>query len=396
MDLFEFFQSADISNLTHCPSIHQFYEFLNNQAKPLVEKLTNMKFTHITATCSMYTRGDYLLVHDDLLSNRRIAFVYYLSPWENVKEWSDEMGGSLEIFETNSDDLPQFPVVKKISPKDNQFVFFKVGRKSFHQVGEVTCTDYPRITINGWFYGDEEHIEHPLDKLTSPDTSLSIKNPLKQPSLSLINENYLSSISKAEIQLQIEDNSEIKLEKFFSEDFVQRILEEIKAANNWKVKGPAISQYYEYLDLTNLESSSSLSKFVNIFKSAEFIKLLHEYTELDIYGPKAKAPQLSLELQKWSSGCYSILGDIGSNEDALDLLFYFNEADNVANVTYINNEDIGETDDEDSILLTVESCANAMNIVYRTSQQIRFVKYISKNKPLPDGPVFILSASYKE
>lgn len=127
MDLFEFFQSTDISNLKHCPSIYQFYEFLKNEAKPLVERLTQQKFTNLTATCSMYTRGDYLLVHDDLLSNRRIAFVYYISPWEDAKEWSEEMGGSLEIFETDENDLPQFPVVRKINPKDNQFVFFKVS-----------------------------------------------------------------------------------------------------------------------------------------------------------------------------------------------------------------------------------------------------------------------------
>lgn len=207
----------------------------------------------------------------------------------------------------------------------------------------------------------------------------------------------MSTSSKAEIQSQIEDNSEIKLGKFFSEELVSEVLNELKSVESWKVKGPAISQHYEYLDLTNLDNSSSLTKFVDIFKSKEFIKLLHEYTELDIYGPKTKSPQLILELQKWSTGCYSILGDIGSNEDALDLLFYFNEADNVGNVTYINNEDAEEIEDEeDSILLMVEPCANAMNIVYRTSQQIRFVKYISKNKPLPDGPVFILSASYKE
>ncbi|KAL5277280.1 OGFOD1 family protein [Megaselia abdita] len=395
MDLFEFFQSTDISNLNHCPGIYQFYNFLKNEAKPLVEKLTNMKFTRLTATCSMYTRGDYLLVHDDLLSNRRIAFVYYISPWDNAKEWSDEMGGSLEIFGTDENDLPQFPVLRKINPKDNQFVFFKVGRKSFHQVGEVTCTDHPRITINGWFYGDEDHPENPLDKLTNDDLSLSIKKPSINSNLKIINENYLSKDSKIEIQSQIEDNSEIKLDKFFSEDFAKEVLKELKTLDTWKVKGPAISQYYEYLDLTNLENSSSLRKFIDIFKSEEFIKLLHEYTELDIYGPKSKSPKLTLELQKWSSGCYSILGDIGSNEDALDLIFYFNEAENVGNVTYINNED-EEIDDEESVLLTVEPSANSMNIVYRTSQQIRFVKYISKNKPLPDGPVFIMSASYKE
>uniref|UniRef100_T1GLH5 Fe2OG dioxygenase domain-containing protein n=1 Tax=Megaselia scalaris TaxID=36166 RepID=T1GLH5_MEGSC len=233
MDLFEFFQSTDISNLKHCPSIYKFYEFLSTKAKPLVEKLTNMKFSNLTATCSMYTRGDYLLVHDDLLSNRRIAFVYYISPWESAKEWSEEMGGALEIFETDDNDLPQFPVVRKITPKDNQFVFFKVGRKSFHQVGEVTCTDYPRITINGWFYGDDDHPENPLDKLTS-DFSISIKKPIKNCSLEIVNKNFLSASAKQEIQSQIEDNSEIKLGNFFSEEFIRKVFKELREVKSWK------------------------------------------------------------------------------------------------------------------------------------------------------------------
>lgn len=43
-----------------------------------------------------YSCGDFLLCHDDRLSNRRIAFVYNLT-----EDWRPEEGGALEILETD-------------------------------------------------------------------------------------------------------------------------------------------------------------------------------------------------------------------------------------------------------------------------------------------------------
>lgn len=35
----------------------------------------------MSASCSLYGPGDHLLVHDDRLGDRRVAFILYLSPW---------------------------------------------------------------------------------------------------------------------------------------------------------------------------------------------------------------------------------------------------------------------------------------------------------------------------
>ena len=39
--------------------------------------------------------ADHLLCHDDLLENRRIAYVYYITP----HGWSEADGGSLDIID---------------------------------------------------------------------------------------------------------------------------------------------------------------------------------------------------------------------------------------------------------------------------------------------------------
>ena len=43
-----------------------------------------------------YTRGDYLLCHDDELEGRRVAFIYYMVP----EDWSQQDGGGLQLFST--------------------------------------------------------------------------------------------------------------------------------------------------------------------------------------------------------------------------------------------------------------------------------------------------------
>ena len=45
-----------------------------------------------------YSRGDYLLCHDDELEGRRIAFILYLVP----EDWGPADGGGLQLFSTGN------------------------------------------------------------------------------------------------------------------------------------------------------------------------------------------------------------------------------------------------------------------------------------------------------
>ncbi|XP_063707271.1 prolyl 3-hydroxylase sudestada1-like isoform X2 [Culicoides brevitarsis] len=405
MDLYEFYQSTDLVNFESQPAMRMFYAHLRDTVMPWMEKLTGIKLSHISASCSMYNAGDYLLVHDDLMTDRRVAFVYYISPWKGAEKWTSEMGGALELFE-NREKEPLFPVKKRIPPTNNQFVFFRVGSDSFHQVGEVTNFDFPRLTINGWFHGpsaDDEtatkipqidlHYTTPHEK-TTDDALYELVNPI-----------YLKTEYKEDIHKQIEENSEASLEEFLDEDFYDQILTQIQQipADSWQLQGPANVRNYEVLTL-NEKTPSIVAKFMEIFQSKAFFKLLHEYTELDLHGANVAEPKCSVELQRWTRGCYTVLGDPSQYADCtLDLIFYINAYPQVGVVTYLSPEEdslddeAGEEEEEiDPILLTIHPKDNALNLVYRNEGITKFTKYVSKNCLKEGKYSYILVCRYKE
>ncbi|XP_075148143.1 prolyl 3-hydroxylase sud1 isoform X1 [Haematobia irritans] len=425
MDLYEFYQSTDLSNMVECRFLANFLQMLRRSVRPWLEKVTNLKLDYVSASCSMYTCGDYLLVHDDLLKDRQVAFIYYLSPWESNEEWTEEHGGCLEIFSSDEKCLPRFPVQRKISPKNNQFAFFKVGSKSFHQVGEVTTFDYPRLTINGWFHGASN--EDLIADALRPFSKLKFKPPVEATTECtvnrLLNEVYLKPTTKRSIQKRIEDNSEICLYEFFRREIFEEALKQLLNDDTlkWSRKGPANAQNFEILDLST--TSKTLAQIMELFSNKEMFSLLRDYTDLDLSGDNASNPMYTIEIQRWSHGDYTVLGDGAMCEDnTLDLIYYLNASEGAAVITYLSPDtdagasnaypsqkpgadDLSDTDslegegfddDDESILLTISPVDNALNIVYRCEGTTKFTKYVSRNTPLDKGPVFVISCSYKE
>lgn len=95
-----------------------------------MSNITGLDLAYVSATCSIYTNSDYLLVHDDQNEDRSIAFIYYL---QCSDEWTEDKGGTLQLFNKDSYGHPQ-EVVRCIYPCNNQFVFFPVTNESYHQV----------------------------------------------------------------------------------------------------------------------------------------------------------------------------------------------------------------------------------------------------------------------
>ena len=114
-------------HLHQVQTTNQFYsvllrEFLNHELAPLLNRITGIQLSHSQSSgestgnslansngksntdssfvfdlfAARYSGGDFLLCHDDRLSNRRIAFVYNLT-----ENWLPEEGGALEILETD-------------------------------------------------------------------------------------------------------------------------------------------------------------------------------------------------------------------------------------------------------------------------------------------------------
>lgn len=49
-----------------------------------VSDVTGLTLRSVSASCSLYGPGDHLLVHDDRLADRRVAFILYLAPWRRA------------------------------------------------------------------------------------------------------------------------------------------------------------------------------------------------------------------------------------------------------------------------------------------------------------------------
>lgn len=129
MDLYELFQSDDLSKMSF-KQISIIYEFLKREVMPWVGEVTGLELKNISATCSFYSHTDYLLVHDDQQDDRLVAFVLYLTGKEN---WKEEWGGAFEMFSSDEDGHPN-KAVRSIYPSNNQFVFFPVTNRTYHQV----------------------------------------------------------------------------------------------------------------------------------------------------------------------------------------------------------------------------------------------------------------------
>ncbi|KAJ8932550.1 hypothetical protein NQ318_000702 [Aromia moschata] len=361
MDLYEFFQSKDLKYL-NSEHIRNMFEFLKTDVMKWVAELTRLNLTHISATCSLYSNTDYLLVHDDQREDRLIAFVLYLT-----NDWNESEGGALQLYNKDSDYQP-LEVVRNIFPANNQLVFFPVTSDSYHQVAEVTSMNNCRLSINGWF-----HTKVPPTFETPPfkplTNGLYSKNVIKAKEVDIdleswINEDYLEIKAIKLIQKHIEGKLRNFIKKFFQKRIIYRDIQWIKV-------GPPNRYSYEIIDVKNLPHS--IERFLSLFQSTEMFQLLQKYTDLELTSTNAS---MKFELQRWTPGSYSLLTDYNWQEkNELDLIMYFG-CTRVSNVIGARTQYVTIEDEIQNALITLEPEQNNLNIVYRDSA--RFTKYFSK------------------
>lgn len=147
-DLFKIKQTADLAS-TRDRFLANVRTFLCSESfVSYMEQLTGLALRPgiVDLHGSLYEDTDFLLCHDDQLDDRKIAFLLYLSDFEEGD------GGSLNLFAVNDADALPSSVVKKIIPRFNTLAFFEVSPISFHEVEEVVV-DKQRIALGGWLYG---------------------------------------------------------------------------------------------------------------------------------------------------------------------------------------------------------------------------------------------------
>ncbi|KAL3269497.1 hypothetical protein HHI36_008563 [Cryptolaemus montrouzieri] len=386
MDLYEFFQSEDLKHI-ELSYIKGFYELLTNSVMPWATALTGYDLVKISATCSLYTNTDYLLVHDDQREDRMVAFVYYLTAPEG---WDFEKGGTLDLLSKDEKGHPS-KAVRSILPKNNQFIFFPVTSDSYHQIDEVMSIEDSRLTINGWFHAKTDPIfEIPTFNYTAGLFNEIVLTPIDSDVLleSWINESYLNDECVFDdIREYFEEHSEISLRNFFRGEAWEEVKQCLSIleneGENWSQAAPPNRSLYEVLSLDSLPFS--LERFLNLFQSKQFFDHLKSLSDLDLKSMK-------FELQKWVPGSYCLLSDHDWNKTKeLDIIVYFpmGDEDDIigGKIQYVNTEE-----EIQEALITIEPSTNTLNMVYRDTA--RFTKYYSKKSKCK--LFYLLICSYSE
>jgi len=166
-DLYALRQSIDMANLSHvfvqdplqkkklrrvaklCDQLYSadFKGFIERitGCGPLVDK------TDLAA--AVYTNGSHLLVHDDVIGTRRVAFIIYFT--DPAMNWCAEDGGALELYpkDPSNSGCPSLSPTTRLLPTFNKMTLFTVDPGvSFHSVQEVYAAEKDRISIQGWFH----------------------------------------------------------------------------------------------------------------------------------------------------------------------------------------------------------------------------------------------------
>lgn len=138
-----FIKEADLFKMKQTIELEKDPAFTKTKEKLLSTNLSdfNTSSNNLTMSGTLYEDTDFLLCHDDQLEGRKVAFVLYLTDLEN------NQGGALRLYESK-ENLPT-KITKKITPKKNRLVLFKVSPLSFHDVEEVINAQ--RLALGGWY-----------------------------------------------------------------------------------------------------------------------------------------------------------------------------------------------------------------------------------------------------
>ncbi|KAJ2158186.1 putative component of NuA3 histone acetyltransferase complex [Coemansia sp. RSA 552] len=168
-DIFKYHQSGDLANLdglpdsekSQLPCLRQLRDAIYSQEfRDFVSAITGcgpLSGSRTDMSTNRYKQGDHLLLHDDVIGDRRVSYIIYLpDPEVNGGEgWRPEDGGHLELYPRESDEswAPAVCPTERLCPRWNQIVFFTVlPGQSHHSVEEVAGEGKERLSIQGWFH----------------------------------------------------------------------------------------------------------------------------------------------------------------------------------------------------------------------------------------------------
>ncbi|CAH3036274.1 unnamed protein product [Porites lobata] len=401
-DLYKFHQSDDLKKSSK-PNITSLRNILYNEFRMWLQDITG--FTDLTdqvdMSCSKYEHTDTLLCHDDELEGRRIAYIFYLVP----HNWDKSDGGSLDLFSTDEHGQPD-QITTSLVPQRNSLVFFEVTPVSFHQVAEVLSLNKTRLSISGWFHGD--NIDRPVPYQEPHPKSQTPCAMEDEALVEWINPMYLDTGVVKDIRARFEEESEIQLQEFLLEEKYHEVFEALHSENvNWRWRGPANKRHFEQAVEESLPPI--VQQLTKLLQSQPMFKLLRTMTGLgmadvplsddddddsddndgdegrkDANKNREQIPSCHGDIRRWGHGFYTLIHDTDPEgaEFALDALLYIGgkgwKSDYGGYTTYL-------TSGEDEELLTVHPQENSLALVYRDKETVRFVKHINHSLLTNEG-----------
>ncbi|CAD6222646.1 GSCOCG00001069001-RA-CDS [Cotesia congregata] len=305
LDLYQLEQTSDLGNHL-IDSIEVFHRTFRTDMVEWMQQNTSIELNStISMTGSCYYDTDYLLCHDDNMGDRKIAFIFYL-----MSNWTAADGGTLDLFDTDEKGLPR-KIVRSLMPEYNSLVFFEVSNHSYHQVAEIT-SNLSRWSINGWFHGPKIENLPPRPQI---EYKWLIPMDDDQDLTAWITDTYLCPGIVAGIKEDVEKQSYAYIAQFLKAEVYEKLSKEITDDSiTWNKVGPANLRNYEVADESSLPGT--LKKFYKLFRSLPFFQLLKNYTELDLIPDNENMkPRMTIELQRWSKGCYTLICDNYCDED---------------------------------------------------------------------------------
>ncbi|KAI3435904.1 hypothetical protein D9Q98_001962 [Chlorella vulgaris] len=358
-DLFKMFQTGDLANLDALPpeqaaklaSVFRLRQAIYSpDFRSFISQVTGCGelSDQTDCACNVHAAGGHLLCHDDVIGNRRVSYIVYLTDPDDP--WTAEDGGALELY-PQAADTPHEPAVvptATLLPVWNSLACFRVqpGR-SFHSIQEVYTGDKPRMSIQGWFHAAqapdnaELATRNQLQLRAGEDTAHDFKpfsggSPAGELSAEdlaylgqYVNPSYLSQANWAKVEAKFKEDGSVQLHNFLKPTWAQRVAAAVAAADaadqlgrgqvpaytagvcgGWQAAGPCHKQrYLRYSpDSTSTSgggshegggssSSSAAAAAVGallsqlqseLFASGAFAKLLRQLTTIGLVGQQAE------------------------------------------------------------------------------------------------------------
>jgi prolyl 3-hydroxylase /prolyl 3,4-dihydroxylase len=262
--------------------------------------------------CNIHPFGGHLLCHDDVIGDRRVSFIVYLTDPEDP--WRSEDGGALELYPAASETphMPDTTPTATVLPVWNSMAMFTVepGR-SFHSIQEVFTTEKPRMSIQGWYhaptapdadaaamatlrqlqanpgeedmgeYGQfmESTTESNLKSLSDRPTDAELTEADVAALSEWINPVYLGRDAASKVQARFQEEGSVQLQNFLKPDRAEAILKATALADEaagvgggnvpeyaagcsgcWRAVGPAHKQrYLRYSESQHAEESQHVN-----------------------------------------------------------------------------------------------------------------------------------------